>query len=140
MGDETTDGGTADPDASAASWEDCYSVTDPGEATACFETAVDAGEIDLSFVPLALRYPECGYTQSWAGSNYDLSDEEFIAGAEAARPCFLDLVAQGVVSEWELPTEIANLECFEGRNWYNVVDDPDYDERYFACLDEAYQN
>ena len=140
MGDETTDGGTADPDASAASWEDCYSVTDPGEATACFETAVDAGEIDLSFVPLALRYPECGYTQSWAGSNYDLSDEEFIAGAEAARPCFLDLVAQGVVSEWELPTEIANLECFEGRNWYNVFDDPDYDERYFACLDEAYQN
>ncbi len=34
----------------------------------------------------------------------------------------------------ELPTEIAKLECFEGRNWYNVFNDPAYDERYYACV------
>lgn len=125
-------------DEAAASWEDCYEVSDPDEATACFQAAVDAGEVDTSFIPLALRHPECGYTQSWAGAMYSLSDEEFIGAAEAARPCFLDLVEQGLVSEYELPTEIAYLECFEGRNWYNVFDDPDYDERYFECLDAAY--
>ena len=67
-----------------------------------------------------------------------VAPEEFIAAAEAARPCFLDLVEQGEVSEYELPTEISHLECFEGRNWYNVFDDPDYDERYFACLDAGF--
>lgn len=142
MGDEmtgdATTGGTGDQGAS--SWEDCYSESDPDVAAVCFWTAVDAGEIDSSFVPLALRHPECGYTSSWAGEVYQLSDDEFIAGAEAARPCFLDLVEQGVVDEWELPTEIAYLECFEGRNWYNEFDDPEYDERYLDCLDAAYEN
>lgn len=137
-GDEADNGGATDPDGSATSWEDCYSVIDPDEATACFQQAVDAGEIDASFIPLALRHPECGYAASWAGATYNLSDDEFIAAAEAARPCFLDLVAQGAVDEYELPTEIANLECFEGRNWYNVFDDPEYDERYFDCLEKSY--
>ena len=124
----------------STSWEDCYDQSDPDEATACFQAAVDTGEIDVSFVPVALRHPECGYEQSWNGGIYSLGDEEFIAAAEAARPCFLDLVEQGLVNEYELPTEIAYLECFEGRNWYNVFDDPEYDERYFDCLDQAYQN
>jgi hypothetical protein len=138
----TSDEMTSDvgADGSAATWEDCYSASDTKEATVCFQTALDAGEIDESFIPVALRHPECGYTVSWGGGVYDLSDEDFIAGAEAARPCFLDLVEQGVVGEYELPSEIANLDCFEGRNWYNVFDDPEYDQRYRSCLDEAYRN
>ena len=124
----------------SSSWEDCYDSFDVDKATACFQAAVDAGEIDASFIPVVLRHPECGYAQSWAGGTYSLGDDEFIAAAEAARPCFLDLLDQGLVNEYELPTEIAYLECFEGRNWYNVFDDSEYDERYFDCLDEAYQN
>lgn len=129
-----------EPDGSIASADDCYSLTDPAEATECFQTAVDAGEIDASFVPAALRHPECGYTQSWGGGVYGLPDDEFIAAAEAARSCFLDLVERGVVSEYELPTEIASLECFEGRNWYNTFDDPEYDERYYECVGQAFSD
>ena len=121
----------------SAAWEDCYAVTDPAVATDCFEAAVAEGDIDDSFIPLTLRFPECGYTEAWGTGFYSLGDDEFIAAAEAARPCFLDLVERDVVSVWELPTEIRHLDCFEGRNWYNVFDDPEYDERYFACLDAA---
>lgn len=137
-GDTDTDGDvTAD---GAISVDGCYEISDPGEATACFEQAIAAGEIDVSFVPVELRHPECGYTERWAGGVFSLDDADFIAGAEAARGCFLDLVELGEVSLYELPTEIAYLECFEGRNWYQVFDDPDYDERYLDCLDEAYAN
>ncbi len=53
-----------------------------------------------------------------------------------ARSCFLDLVAAGSIDRWELPEEIAYLQCFEGRNWYQVFDDPDYDARFEACRNE----
>ena len=56
---------------------------------------------------------------------------------EAARPCFLALVAAGTLDEYELPNEIAYLACFEGRNWYNTFDDTAYDERYYDCLATA---
>ena len=56
-----------------------------------------------------------------------MSDADFVAAVEAARPCFLALVAAGTIDQYELPTEIAHLECFEGRNWYNVFDDTEYD-------------
>lgn len=135
-GDGSVDGSVD----TAASWEDCYDTFDVEKATTCFQAAVDAGEIDVSYVPVVLRHPECGYAQSWGGGTYSLDDDEFIAAAESARPCFLDLLEQGLVNEFELPTEIAYLECFEGRNWYNVYDDAEYDERYFDCLDEAYRN
>ena len=44
------------------------------------------------------------------------------------------LVAAGTLDQYEVPTEIAHLECFEGRNWYNTFDDPEYDQRYYDCL------
>jgi hypothetical protein len=112
----------------------CYAEEDPDLASACFQSFVASGQLELWLVPIELRFPECGYTGAWLGGHYQLPDAEFIAAAEAARPCFLDLVEQGIVDEYELPAEISSLECFEGRNWYTVYDDPDYDDRYFACL------
>ena len=141
--DSGTSGGIdIDPGATTdvAGGETCYSEVDPVAAQACFADEVAAGVIDPTFVPVVLRHPECGYTVAWGGSLYNLSDEEFTAAAEAARPCFLDLVDQGVLDEFELPTEIAFLDCFEGRNWYNVFDDPEYDDRYYACLEAGYAN
>ena len=61
--------------------------------------------------------------------------EEFIAAVTPASECFLELVEQGQVSLFELPNELAYLDCFEGRNWFQVFDDPEYDERYYACID-----
>ena len=101
-----------------------------------------AGDGDLVFVG---RSPESLYDYlggilaetSWKGALYSMSDADFVAAVEAVRPCFLALVEAGTIEEYELPSEIAHLECFEGRNWYNVFDDPEFDTRYYACLDAA---
>jgi hypothetical protein len=124
--------------AEASGAERCYSETDAADASACFEQFVATGEIDETFVPIALRFPECGYAEtSWNGGLYSMSDADFVAAVEAVRPCFLALVEAGTIEEYELPSEVAHLECFEGRNWYNVFDDPEFDTRYYACLDAA---
>jgi hypothetical protein len=121
-----------------AGWERCYNEVEVADATACFNEYVATGEIDATFVPVALRFPECGYAEvSWSGDLYSMSDADFVAAVEAARPCFLALVAAGTIGDYDLPTEVAHLECFEGRNWYNVFDDAEYDTRYYACLDAA---
>lgn len=118
-------------------WLDCYDL-DAIDATACFESFVTAGDITADYVPVVLRHPECGYAEvAWSGAVYELADDEFIAAAEAARPCFLGLVDRGEIEAWELPAEIAHLECFEGRNWYRVFDDPEYDARFEACRSAA---
>ncbi|MEJ7799863.1 MAG: hypothetical protein WKF60_05045, partial [Ilumatobacter sp.] len=135
--DDAGDAGGFEEDPLDAAWSECYSEIEPADATDCFATVSAAGGPDLSMMPIQLRFPECGYIQSWDNDFYQLPDAEFIGAAEAARPCFLDLVAQGAVNEWELPPEIVNLECFEGRNWYQVLDDPDYDARYYECLDQS---
>ena len=43
-------------------------------------------------------------------------------------------VDEGVLDEFELGPELTDLECFEGRNWYSVFDDPEYDERFQECV------
>ncbi len=124
--------------AEASPWDDCYAEEAAADAAACFQQYVATGELDETFVPLPLRFPECGYAEiSWSGELYGMSDADFIAAVEAARPCFLALVAAGTLDQYELPTEIAHLECLEGRNWYNTYDDPEYDERYYDCLASA---
>ena len=131
--------GDVSGDSSAvAGWERCYNEVAAADATECFKEYVATGEIDETFIPIALRFPECGYAEaSWSGDLYSMSDADFVAAVEAARPCFLALVAAGTIDQYELPTEVAHLECFEGRNWYNVFDDTEYDARYYACLDAA---
>ena len=130
--------GVDDGTGERAGGQECYGELDPAMAEVCFATAVANGEIEASDVPLVLRHPECGYLDSWGGGVYDLPDDEFIAAAKAARPCFFELVARGEADEFELPPEISHLECFEGRNWYQVFDDSDYDERYYECVTDAF--
>jgi len=138
VSDEASGEMSGEASAEAAGWERCYNELGVTEATACFDEYVATGEIDESFIPVALRFPECGYAEaSWSGDLYSMSDADFVATVESARPCFLALVAAGTIQEYDLPTEIAHLECFEGRNWYNVFDDAEYDTRYYACLDAA---
>jgi hypothetical protein len=135
-GDMTDVAEVADEPAEVSGWERCYEEVAAVDATACFQQYVATGEIDATFIPVALRFPECGYAEvSWSGAVYSLPDAEFVATVEAARPCFQALVAAGTIQDYELPTEIAHLECFEGRNWYNVLDDPEYDARYYACVE-----
>lgn len=119
--------------------DDCWSQPDAASATACFDTQIASGAIDPSSVPVVLRYPECGYVEAgWDGTVYEMDDATFAATVESARQCFLDKVATGEITLYELPTEIAFFECFEGRNWYTTYDDPAYDERYNACIEAGY--
>lgn len=116
----------------------CYDVPEAEVAADCFESFVASGEMAAEAVPVELRFPECGYADlRWSGDVYALSDEEFMAAITPASECFGDLVDQGIVSRFELPNELAYVDCFEGRNWYQVLDDPEYDERYYACIDAA---
>jgi hypothetical protein len=133
--DDTFDDGTG---ATATGWEACYGESDPATAAGCFDSYVQSGEIEPIMVPVELRFPECGLSQRWSSELYGLPDAEFIAVLEAAAPCFQSLVDTGQITEFEVPAEITNLACFEGRNWFNTFDDPEYDERYWDCVDAIY--
>ena len=138
--DMTSDGFTADESAESfepAPWEACYGETEVAAAASCFQSFIDSGELEPYVVPIELRFPECGYDERWSGELYQLSDADFMAAVEESQPCFLALLEHGEVDEFDLPSEILHLECFEGRNWFSVFDDAEYDERYYACIAAA---
>ncbi len=57
---------SADASGTASGWDRCYQEPGVAEATACFQQYIATGEIDASYVPVALRFPECGYAEvSW---------------------------------------------------------------------------
>ncbi len=80
------------------------------------------------------RFADCGVGEMYfTGDIYSLSDEEFTAFAVGAAPCFQPYVADGTISEFELPYELSRPDCLEGKNWYNVTD-TDYTDRVFECV------
>jgi hypothetical protein len=122
------------PDETGDALAPCYEEEDAAAATACFQTVIAAGAADAETVAVEMRYPECGMSEHYWNGYGALGDSEFFALVDAARPCFLALVTNGEVEEWELGYEYTHPECFEGRNWYAVFDEPDYDERFYACV------
>ena len=62
-----------------------------------------------------------------------MDDEAFTSFATTAAPCFQKYIADGTISEFELPYELSRPDCLEGRNWYNVTDQ-DYIDRVFECV------
>ena len=135
----TTDDGSFDDtvDLEPSPVDDCYAIVDTDEAMSCFDELVEAGAAEEWQVPVALRAPECGLSASlWTGSVFEMGDDEFTATMSGARPCYADLVATGL-DEWAVPYEVVNVDCFEGRNPYRVVDDVGYADRVFACVTEG---
>ena len=110
----------------------CWELVDATEASTCFQEVVAAGEAQGWEAPLEMLYPECGVAEAY-WSSFTMTDAAFFEVIDAARPCFLALVASGAVQEADLPIEYTKPECFEGRNWYQVFDDPEYDERVASC-------
>lgn len=112
---------------------DCYLEEDASAAGACFQTLIDAGSIESQQAPIYVLFPDCGLAESyWSGDYYDLPDAEFVATAEQAAPCFDGHVAAGEIDEFELPPELANPECLQGRNFYGETDDT-YVETFSEC-------
>ena len=100
----------------------------------CIAAGIDDGSIDPSSVSPYYRFDECGAGELYFnGDVYAMEDEAFTAFAIGVAPCFQKYVADGTISEFELPYELARPDCLEGRNWYNVTDQ-DYTDRVFACV------
>src|SRR5262249_22253512 len=90
FGDLSSDVAESAESSAAAGWERCYDEVGAAGATECFQQYVASGEIDASFIPVALRFPECGYAEvSWSGELYSMSDADFVAAVQAAQPCFM---------------------------------------------------
>ena len=79
---------------------------------------IDSGDMPDYYMPIGLRHPECGIGEITLGivAEYELSDEEYTAILVTANTCFTDLVAQGVIEDFEVPAEYLRPECAEGRN------------------------
>jgi len=111
----------------------CFDQTDYSAYSACLASGIDDGSIDPTFVAPYYRFDECGVGEKYFnGDVYSMSDEEFTAFAAAAAPCFQKYVADGTISQFELPYELSRPDCLEGKNWYNVTDQ-DYTDRVFEC-------
>jgi hypothetical protein len=128
-GSSADSGGDTDFDA----YTECFGAVDAAAGIACLNDGVAAGTIDPLFVPPHFRFPECGVAETYWSEIYSLSDAEFVAMAEAASPCFLDLVATGQVEKWEVASELLAPQCLEGKNWYSNFDDG-YSDRFFECV------
>ena len=88
-----------------------------------------SGEVDAFAVPLEMLHPECGVAEAYWTGLRSMTDAEFFELIDAARPCFLGARRFRRDRGVRLPIEYTKPECFEGRNWYQVFDEPEYDER-----------
>lgn len=133
----SADGGVAVGDSgdtgNADGVDDCFNETDYQGYASCIATGLDDGSVDPTSIAPYFRFAECGVGEPyWNGDVYSMSDEEFTAFATGAAPCFQQKVADGTITEFELPYELSRPDCLEGRNWYNVTDQ-DYMDRVFSC-------
>jgi hypothetical protein len=131
---EITVPGTDVPATEGDAGSECYLAESATDAAACFEALMATGEISPTSVPVHLRAVECGLADLfWSGDYYALPDAEFVAAVEAAAPCYADLVADGTLAELDIPLELSDPQCLEGRNWYAATDDDAYFDRLFEC-------
>jgi hypothetical protein len=129
--DDGTDGTATDDGFDALTV--CYAAADAAAGVQCFQDGIADGTIDPTFVSVPIRHPECGVAETYWGGLFGLSDEEFVTLITDASPCFLQLIASGEISSWEVPDELLAPECVEGRNWYTAFDDEEYNTRVFEC-------
>jgi hypothetical protein len=128
VGDNPDDGG-----GDTSGLDACYAESEYTAFSECLASGINDGSIDASFVPSYYRIEECGVGEAyWNGSIYSMSDEDFTAFATGIAPCFQKYLADGTISEFQLPYELSRPDCLEGRNWYTVTDD-EYSSRVFEC-------
>ena len=112
----------------------CFTEPTGEEAGACFRELIDAGEIEASVAPIYVLYPECGLAEVyWSGEYTSLPDAEFVALVEETAPCFQRLVRRGELTEADLPLELSNPECLNGRNWFTAIEDQKFSDAVFDC-------
>jgi hypothetical protein len=112
----------------------CFTEPTGEEAGACFRELIDAGKIEASVAPIYVLYPECGLAEVyWSGEYTSLPDAEFVALVEETAPCFQRLVRTGELTRADLPLELSNPECLNGRNWFTAIEDEEFSDAVFDC-------
>ena len=126
--------GSGDGTSGTSGLDACYMETEFAAFSACLAAGIDDGSIDPTVVAPYFRFADCGVgEQYFDGSVYTMSDEDFTAFATKAAPCFQQYIADGSVSQFELPYELSRPDCLEGVNWYNKLSDEAYNSRVFDC-------
>jgi hypothetical protein len=119
-------------------YQECTSLATADEAIACMEAAIGAGEMPDYYMPIELRYPECGVADVTLGivSEYDMSDEEYTVMLTTANTCFTALIEQGVIEDYEVSAEYLRPECAEGRNpmSFEAADQAEIFDRWLDCI------
>ncbi len=138
MDDEAMGFDPTDPGPALDGLEDriaqCYAMP-AAEGVGCIQQGIADGSIDPAFVAATVRFPQCGVAEAYWIDIYSMPDADFVALVQAASPCFLDLVAAGAVSAWEVPSELLAPQCVPGRNVYLL---PEQEYQAFAgCAAEA---
>jgi hypothetical protein len=121
-----------------ALYQECMTLPTAAEAAACMQVHVDSGAMPDYYMPMELKYLECGVGDITLGivPEYELSDEEYTKILIAANTCFTDLIARGVVEDFEVPAEYLRPECAEGRNpWsFDAPDNQELFDRWLDCI------
>ena len=125
------------PDASApddsvsdiVSWVDCaIQYTETADITSCITSAVDSGEIDPTYIPASLLFPECGLAEYFLG--FDSSSDDaatFLAMIEPGRQCVIDAAAAKGFDLLLVSPEFVYPDCFVQDNPYNYSEENEVD-------------
>jgi hypothetical protein len=130
-----TDDGTSAAD---SLYQECLALPTAEEAASCLQGHVDSGAMPDYYVPIELRFLECGLGNIVIGitPEYELSDADYTAVLIAANECFTALIAQGQVEDFDVPAEYLRPECAEGRNpWsFEAPDNQELFDRWLDCI------
>lgn len=115
----------------------CYFEERLEDAAACFEELVATGEVRPDLVPWFVRHPECDAGELfWLDEYFLLDDEDFVAAVDALAPCVQDLVTIGEVQEIEVPAELLEPGCIDGRNPYLLEEGDAAFDDFLACISD----
>lgn len=121
-----------------ALYQECMALPTAPEAATCLQGHVDSGALPDYYVPIELRFLECGLGDIVLGitPEYELSDADYTAVLTAANACFTALIEQGQIEDFDVPAEYLRPECAEGRNpWsFEAPDNEELFDRWLDCI------
>lgn len=119
-------------------YQECVALPTAEEAATCMQGHVDSGAMEEYYMPIELRFLECGVGDVVLGitPEWELSDEDYTAILLKANECFTGLIQSGAIEDFEVPAEYLRPECAEGRNpWaFGAEDEAEFFDRWLDCI------
>jgi hypothetical protein len=119
-------------------YQECVALPTAEEAAACMQGHVDSGAMEEYYMPIELRFLECGVGDVVLGitPEWELSDQDYTVILRKANECFTGLINSGQIEDFEVPAEYLRPECAEGRNpWaFGAPDEEEFFDRWLDCI------